>query len=301
MDKKINGLEVSNILYAELNKYLLKKQAIPRVVDLSIGPDFGGEMYAKMKEKNITSKTMIDFISIHFDEMTKEELEQYIININNDNTISGLMIQLPLPKHLQAEERRLLDLINPIKDVDGLTSLSAGRLSTGDHTLIPCTPRGIEMLLKAYDIDLEGKKVAIINRSNIVGKPLAELMLQNNATPIICHSKTNNLASITRTCDIVVAALNKQEHINSEFIKEGAIVIDVGVHKNEAGKTVGDVAFDDVYDKVSLITPSTGAVGPMTICMLAYNSAKSIYGEEVEEVLKQGIAKANQRIKTYNM
>ena len=107
MDKKINGLEVSNILYAELNKYLLKKQAIPRVVDLSIGHDFGGEMYAKMKEKNITSKTMIDFISVHFDEMTKEELEQYIININNDNTISGLMIQLPLPKHLQAEERRL--------------------------------------------------------------------------------------------------------------------------------------------------------------------------------------------------
>lgn len=302
MDKKINGLQVSSILYEELNKYLLKKQAIiPRVVDLSIGNDFGGKMYAKMKEKTITSKTIIDFISVHFDKMTKEELEQYIINVNHDNTISGIMIQLPLPDYLKREERRILDLISPEKDVDGLTSLSAGRLSMGDTTLIPCTPRGIEMLLKAYDIDLEGKKVAIINRSNIVGKPLAELMLKNNATPIICHSKTNDLASITKECDIVVAALNKQEYITDEFIKDRAIVIDVGVHKNKEGKTVGDVDFDSIYPKASLITPPTGAVGPMTICMLAYNSAKSVYGEEVEQVLKTGIEKAKQKIKTNDM
>lgn len=302
MDKKINGLQVSSILYEELNKYLLKKQAIiPRVVDLSIGNDFGGKMYAKMKEKTITSKTIIDFISVHFDKMTKEELEQYIINVNHDNTISGIMIQLPLPDYLKREERRILDLISPEKDVDGLTSLSAGRLSMGDTTLIPCTPRGIEMLLKAYDIDLEGKKVAIINRSNIVGKPLAELMLKNNATPIICHSKTNDLASITKECDIVVAALNKQEYITDEFIKDRAIVIDVGVHKNKEGKTVGDVDFDSIYPKASLITPPTGAVGPMTICMLAYNSAKSVYGEEVEQVLKIGIEKAKQKIKTNDM
>lgn len=302
MDKKINGLQVSSILYEELNKYLLKKQAIiPRVVDLSIGNDFGGKMYAKMKEKTITSKTIIDFISVHFDKMTKEELEQYIINVNHDSTISGIMIQLPLPDYLKREERRILDLISPEKDVDGLTSLSAGRLSMGDTTLIPCTPRGIEMLLKAYDIDLEGKKVAIINRSNIVGKPLAELMLKNNATPIICHSKTNDLASITKECDIVVAALNKQEYITDEFIKDRAIVIDVGVHKNKEGKTVGDVDFDSIYPKASLITPPTGAVGPMTICMLAYNSAKSVYGEEVEQVLKIGIEKAKQKIKTNDM
>lgn len=299
MDKRINGLYVSDILYEELNKYLFKKRKVlPRAVDLSIGNDFGGQMYAKMKEKNITSKTIINFMSVHFDEMPVEVLEQYITSINADKTITGMMIQLPLPENLKGEERRLLDMISPKKDVDGLTSLSAGKLSTGDTTLIPCTPRGIEMLLKAYDVPLEGKKVAIINRSNIVGKPLAELMLQNNATPIICHSKTQNLESITRDCDIVIAALNKQEYITEKFVKEGAVIIDVGVHKNKNGKTVGDVAFDKVYDKVSLITPPTGAVGPMTICMLAYNSAKSIHGEEVDEVLYNGIEKAKRLIKT---
>lgn len=299
MDKRINGLYVSDILYEELNKYLFKKRKVlPRVVDLSIGNDFGGQMYAKMKEKNITSKTIINFMSVHFDEMPIEVLEQYITSINADKTITGMMIQLPLPENLKGEERRVLDMISPKKDVDGLTSLSAGKLSTGDTTLIPCTPRGIEMLLKAYDVPLEGKKVAIINRSNIVGKPLAELMLQNNATPIICHSKTQNLESITRDCDIVIAALNKQEYITEKFVKEGAVIIDVGVHKNKNGKTVGDVAFDKVYDKVSLITPPTGAVGPMTICMLAYNSAKSIHGEEVDEVLYNGIEKAKRLIKT---
>lgn len=299
MDKRINGLYVSDILYEELNKYLFKKRKVlPRVVDLSIGNDFGGQMYAKMKEKNITSKTIINFMSVHFDEIPVEVLEQYITSINADKTITGMMIQLPLPENLKGEERRLLDMISPKKDVDGLTSLSAGKLSTGDTTLIPCTPRGIEMLLKAYDVPLEGKKVAIINRSNIVGKPLAELMLQNNATPIICHSKTQNLESITRDCDIVIAALNKQEYITEKFVKEGAVIIDVGVHKNKNGKTVGDVAFDKVYDKVSLITPPTGAVGPMTICMLAYNSAKSIHGEEVDEVLYNGIEKAKRLIKT---
>lgn len=299
MDKRINGLYVSDILYEELNKYLFKKRKVlPRVVDLSIGNDFGGQMYAKMKEKNITSKTIINFMSVHFDEMPVEVLEQYITSINADKTITGMMIQLPLPENLKGEERRVLDMISPKKDVDGLTSLSAGKLSTGDTTLIPCTPRGIEMLLKAYDVPLEGKKVAIINRSNIVGKPLAELMLQNNATPIICHSKTQNLESITRDCDIVIAALNKQEYITEKFVKEGAVIIDVGVHKNKNGKTVGDVAFDKVYDKVSLITPPTGAVGPMTICMLAYNSAKSIHGEEVDEVLYNGIEKAKRLIKT---
>lgn len=302
MNKKINGLQVSNVLYEELNKYLLMKQAIiPRVVDLSIGNDLGGQLYAKMKEKTITNKTIIDFMSVHFNEMSKEELEDYITRINADKTITGMMIQLPLPKNLKEAERRLLDMISSKKDVDGLTSLSAGKLSTGATTLIPCTPRGIETLLKAYDIDLEGKKVAIINRSNIVGKPLAELMLQNNATPIICHSKTKDLASITRDCDIVVAALNKQEFITADYIKDGAIVIDVGVHKNKDGKTVGDVAFDDVYNKVSLITPPTGAVGPMTICMLAYNSAKALHGREVDEVLENSIEKAKQLVKTNQM
>ena len=298
MDKKINGLQVSSILYEELRNYLVKRDKKVSVVDVSVGNDFGGQMYAKMKKKKIQKETGIDFHSVHFENPSVEEFEAYIKSLSENPKITGIMIQLPLSKSLQPYERRILDTISPQKDIDGLTTTSIGRLTLNEDALIPCTPHGIETLLKAYEVPLVGKKVAIINRSNIVGKPLAHLMLRNHATPIICHSKTTDLASITKDCDIVVAALNRQEYITRDFIKEGAIVIDVGVHKNQEGKTVGDIDFDDIYPQASLITPPTGAVGPMTICMLAYNSAKSVYGEEVDEVLEQGISKAKALIKS---
>ncbi len=298
MDKKINGLQVSSILYEELRNYLLKRDKKINVVDVSVGNDFGGKMYAKMKKKKIQKETGIDFQSVHFENPNLEEFASYIELLNEDPKITGIMIQLPLSKELEPYEREILDRISAQKDIDGLTTTSIGRLALNEDTLIPCTPHGIETLLKTYEVPLKGKTVAIINRSNIVGKPLAHLMLRNHATPIICHSKTTELESITKNCDIVVAALNKQEYITSDFIKEGAIVIDVGVHKNKEKKTVGDVDFESVYPKASLITPPTGAVGPMTICMLAYNSAKSVYGKEVDEVLEQGISKAKTMIKT---
>lgn len=292
MGKKISGIEVSKILYEELRNYLLTRENPIHVVDISIGDDFGGQMYSKMKQKKISKETGIDFDSIHFTDINKDKLESYLEMLSKDSEITGIMLQLPLPGTLKDYEREILDKISPTKDVDGLTTSSIGKLVLGEDTLIPCTPKGIETLLHAYDVPLEGKKVAIINRSNIVGKPLAHLMLQNNATPIICHSKTRDLKEVTRESDIVVAALNKQEAITADFIKEGAVVIDVGVHRNEEGKTVGDVDFASVYEKSSLNTPPTGGVGPMTICMLAYNSAKSVYGKEVDEVLQQGIEKA---------
>ena len=292
MGKKISGIEVSKILYEELRNYLLTRENPIHVVDISIGDDFGGQMYSKMKQKKISKETGIDFDSIHFTDINKDKLESYLEMLSKDSEITGIMLQLPLPGILKDYEREILDKISPTKDVDGLTTSSIGKLVLGEDTLIPCTPKGIETLLHAYEVPLEGKKVAIINRSNIVGKPLAHLMLQNNATPIICHSKTRDLKEVTRESDIVVAALNKQEAITADFIKEGAVVIDVGVHRNEEGKTVGDVDFASVYEKASLITPPTGGVGPMTICMLAYNSAKSVYGKEVDEVLQQGIEKA---------
>lgn len=292
MGKKISGIEVSKILYEELRNYLLTRENPIHVVDISIGDDFGGQMYSKMKQKKISKETGIDFDSIHFTDINKDKLESYLEMLSKDPEITGIMLQLPLPGTLKNYEREILDKISPTKDVDGLTTSSIGKLVLGEDTLIPCTPKGIETLLHAYEVPLEGKKVAIINRSNIVGKPLAHLMLQNNATPIICHSKTRDLKEVTRESDIVVAALNKQEAITADFIKEGAVVIDVGVHRNEEGKTVGDVDFASVYEKSSLITPPTGGVGPMTICMLAYNSAKSVYGKEVDEVLQQGIEKA---------
>ena len=248
-------------------------------------------MYSKMKNKTLTKETCIQYESIHFDKITYIELTNYIEKLNYNKDVTGIMIQLPLPDYLKEYEKQILDTINLTKDVDGLTSTSQALLKEGKDTLIPCTALGIETLLKSYNIPLEKKRIAIINRSNIVGIPLYYLMLRNNATPIICHSKTSNLKEITSQSDIVIVALNKKEYITKEYLKEGTIVIDIGTHKNELGKTVGDVNYQDVYEKVSLITPPTNAVGPMTICMLAYNSAKALYGKEVTILLKKTILK----------
>ncbi len=297
MNKNIDGSLVSEILYEELNKYLERKQQLPTVVDISIGEDFGGKIYSKRKEKIITSKTKIKFISKHFDRITYIELRDYIERLNKDTTVTGIMIQLPLPEKLKEKEREILDLIAPKKDIDGLTTTSIKELKEKKDTLIPCTALGIETLLKSYNVPLKNKKVAILNRSNIVGKPLEQLMIKENAFPIICHSQTKNLKEITKDCDIVIVAINKQEYITEEFIKDQTIVIDVGVHKNKEGKTVGDVDFKNIYQKVFLITPPTGAVGPMTICMFAYNSVKSIYGKEVNQIIEKGIKKAQEEIK----
>ena len=207
------------------------------------------------------------------------------------------MLQLPLPKYLKENEREILDTINPKKDIDGLTSESINNLMKNQNTLVPCTALGIETLLKAYDISLKDKKIAILNRSNIVGKPLEQLLRKEKAIPIVCHSKTKDLKEITKESDLVIVAINKQEYITKGFIKEKAIIIDVGVHKNKEGKIVGDVDFKDVYDKVSLITPPTGSVGPMTICMFAYNAAKCIYKGEIDKILKGGIERVKEELK----
>lgn len=296
IDKKLDGTKVSKILYEELRDYLNSKIISSRIIDISIGNDFGGEMYANMKKKKVELETGFSFESRHYSEISYDNLINAINEINNDPNICGLMIQLPLPKYLSANERDILEHISPLKDIDGLTSCSLGNLMVGNELFTPCTPKGIITLLKVYGIDIVGKNVCIINRSNIVGKPLEQLFLKENATTTICHSFTKNLKDITSKSDIVIAALNKQEIITSDYIKEGAVVIDVGVHKNEEGKTVGDVNFDDAYSKASYITPPVGGVGPMTICMLCYNSAISLYGNEVLEVLGKGIEKAKVKV-----
>ena len=297
MEKRIDGKTISKVLYQELKEYAQNQSKKPKIVDISIGEDFGSLMYAKMKKQTIERETGFEFISKHFESITREELINYVTELNNDENINGIMMQLPLPKDLRKFEREILDTINPSKDVDGLTTITAGKLFTNQNGFAPCTPLGIITLLKVYDIDLVGKNVVIINRSNIVGKPLEQLFLKENATTTVCHSKTKNLSDITKKADILVAGLNQQEYITEEYVKDNAIVIDVGVHKNNEGKTVGDVAFNSVYDKVELITPPTGAVGPMTITMLAYNSAKSLYGDEIDKVLEKGIEKAKELIK----
>ena len=298
MEKRMNGTLVSEVLYDELRAFLESKGDKPlRLVDISVGNDFGGEMYANMKKKKL--EKMVGYLveSRHFDSISYDDLVSEIESINNDNKIDGVMLQLPLSKELNDHERKILDHIDWRKDVDGLTTSSIGRLVVGEVSLEPCTPKGIITLLKVYGVDLVGKNVVIVNRSNIVGKPLEQLFLRENATTTICHSKTKNLSEVCSCADIVVTAMNKQEMVDSSYVKDGAIVIDVGVHKNSEGKTVGDVKFDDVYDKSSLITPPTGGVGPMTICMLAYNTAKAKYGNEVDTVLEKAIEKAKVLVK----
>ena len=296
VDKKMNGTLVSKVLYEELREYLKNKEKFPKIIDISIGDDFGGEMYANMKKKKVETETGFAFESRHYDNISYDELMSEIDSINSDKDVYGVMIQLPLPGELRSREREILDHISVFKDVDGLNSASLGKLMVGANSMVPCTPKGIIMLLKAYGVEISGKRVCIINRSNIVGKPLEQLFLMENATTTVCHSKTVELVDVVKDADIVVAALNKKEFIDSSYIKEGAIVIDVGVHRNDEGKTVGDVKYDDVYDKCSLITPPVGGVGPMTICMLGYNSAYSMYGDEVFEVLDRGIEKSKIKV-----
>lgn len=298
MEKRMNGTLVSEVLYDELRSFLDEKSDKPlQLIDISVGDDFGGEMYANMKKKKL--EKMVGYLveSRHYSSISFDEFVKVIEEINNDIHINGVMLQLPLSKELNDHERSILDHIDWRKDVDGLTTTSIGRLVVGEESLEPCTPKGIITLLKVYGVDIVGKKVVIINRSNIVGKPLEQLFLRENATTTICHSKTENLCGICKDADIIVAALNKQEMIDGSYVKDGAIVIDVGVHRNHEGKTVGDVKYDDVYEKSLLITPPTGGVGPMTICMLAYNTAKTKYGREIDEVLEKAIEKAKLLVK----
>lgn len=299
MEKKIDGTFVSNILYDELNSFLDEKNDSFRgkVKIISIGNDFGSQMYGKMKKKKLTEIMGYSVDAVHFDEISLEDLVNEIKGSNEDDSINGIMLQLPLPSYLSHYERVILDSIDPKKDVDGLTSFALGNLVVSSDTLESCTPKGIITLLKVYDVDLLGKNVCIINRSNIVGKPLLHMFLRENATPIVCHSKTKDLKSITRNADVLVVACNRQEMIDDDFIKEDAVVIDVGVHKNNEGKTIGDVNFDSCFEKSSLITPPVGGVGPMTICMLAYNAAKAKYGDEVDLILERGIERAKTLVK----
>lgn len=297
MNKDITTNKITKILYKELNNYLTTKYKIPYIINISIDNEYSNEVFSKMKEKTLSKETIIKYKNMHFNKITYQELIDYIKKLNNDKDITGITICLPLPDYLKEYEREILDTISPSKDIEGLTSTSLGLLLANQDTFIPCTALGIETLLKIYNITLEGKQVAIINRSNIIGKPLTNLMLRNDATPIICHSKTKNLQSIIKNCDIVIAALNKPEYITNEYLKDNAIVIDVGVHKNSHGQIVGDVNYKNVINKVSLITPPTNSIGPMTICMLAYNSTKAIYKEEITNLLEQAIYKAKIGIK----
>ncbi len=272
--QKIDGIEVSNavkeILKSAIEK-LNSEDVIPCLATVLVGDDPASATYVKNKHnacEKVGIKTKDHKLSA---DTTQKELDKIIDNLNNDKEVHGILVQLPLPKQLN--EFATITRISPIKDVDGLTPQNVGLLSMGKSILKPCTPSGIMEMFYYYKINLQGKNVVMINRSNLIGKPLYHLLLQNNATVVTCHSKTENLHEYCKNADVIITAVGDRAKfkLTSDMIKQDAIVIDVAISRHE-GKLVGDADYDDIIQKASWVTPVPGGVGPMTVAMLLKNT-----------------------------
>lgn len=238
-----------------------------------VGDDPASRVYVNNKKKKCAA---VGIKSLEFalpEGTTQEELLSLIERLNKDKTVNGILCQLPVPKHI--DEKAVIEAIAPEKDVDCFSNVNVGKLWTGEADFMPCTPAGIMAMLEEYKIPVASKNCVIVGRSNIVGKPLAALMLKADATVTVCHSKTKNLSEICKNADILVAAIGKAEFIKKDMVKEDAVVIDVGINRKENGKLCGDVDFEEVSQKASFITPVPGGCGPMTIAMLMKNTVKS--------------------------
>lgn len=274
----IDGKEISQKIKDELKQEIKTYMIKPCLAVVQIGNDPASDVYIKAKEK-ACNETGIYFKHIKFEETSREvEIINKIIELNNDEYVNGIVLQLPVPEKFNVE--KLINYIARNKDVDCLTDINVGKLVNNKNGMVPCTPQGVMELLKAYDIEISGKNVVIVGRSNLVGKPLMNLFLNKDATVTICHSKTNNLAEFTKNADILVAAVGKKHLITADMVKDGSVIIDIGISR-ESNKIYGDVDFDKVSKKVSYITPVPGGVGPMTVAMLLKN---------VNEIYKKSIA-----------
>ena len=252
---------------------LLKNGVEPCLAVIIVGDDPASRVYVNNKKKKCAA---VGIKSLEFAlpaQTTQRELLELIERLNQNSLVNGILCQLPLPEHI--DEKAVIEAIDPQKDVDCFCDVNVGKLWTGNAVFLPCTPAGVMEMLRQYNIEVSGKNCVIVGRSNIVGKPLAALMLQNNATVTVCHSKTGNLASVCRSADILVAAVGKAKFITADMVRENAVVIDVGINRDENGKLCGDVDFDAVKDKASFITPVPGGCGPMTIAMLMQNTVKA--------------------------
>ncbi|MDP9456088.1 MAG: bifunctional methylenetetrahydrofolate dehydrogenase/methenyltetrahydrofolate cyclohydrolase FolD [Actinomycetota bacterium] len=238
-----------------------------------VGEDPASVTYVRNKQSDCAEVGMETRAHRFPEDAAQEEIEAVVERLNEDGAVSGFFIQLPLPDHLDPQP--LLSRIRPDKDVDGLNPESAGRLVMGLPALMPCTPHGIVQLLQRYGVPLEGKEAVVLGRSNLVGKPMAQLLLRENATVTVCHSRTRNLAEGARRADVLIVALGRREMIGAEHVKEGAVVVDVGIHRRGGGGLVGDVRFEEVEPKASAITPVPGEVGPMTRAMLLFNALRA--------------------------
>jgi len=275
MGKVLNGKELAAKLNSELkNKINLDYQRTgvkPKLAAILVGDDPASKLYIRIKRKTC-AEIGIDSILINLNgEVTNAELFSKISELNKDSTVHGIILQLPLPVKFKPFTLEFIEKIDPLKDVDGLHPINKGKLFDYNEEIVPATPKGIITLLEYYNVELKGKHVVIINRSNLVGKPLIFMFLKRNATVTICHTSTSDLESHIKKADILVVAIGQPDFITKDKIKEGVVIIDVGTSRVN-GKTRGDVKFDDVFDKVSAITPNPGGVGPMTVSFLLQNT-----------------------------
>lgn len=269
----LDGRETKMKMLEDLKERINKLDRKLGLVVIQVGNDPASNVYVKNKEKMSTSLG-INFKHIKLEDNVKEEeLLKIIDELNEDEEVDGIIVQMPIPKHLNPHT--IQNRIKSSKDIDGLTDINMGKLAHGKEELVPCTPIGIMDLLKEYKIDIEGKCVTIVGRSDLVGKPLAALMLNNNATVILCHSKTKDLQKYTSMADILVVAIGKPKLIKQDFVKENSTVIDVGINRLEDGTLCGDVDFDSVKNKVKYITPVPGGVGQMTVAEIGSNVYKA--------------------------
>ncbi|MFR2364610.1 MAG: bifunctional methylenetetrahydrofolate dehydrogenase/methenyltetrahydrofolate cyclohydrolase FolD [Eubacterium sp.] len=277
MAKIIDGKAISAEIKEELKEKVAeyKKQGVEiTLAVVKVGNDPASAVYVRNKEKaceyvGITSRTLA-----LPEETTEEELLKVVNDLNEDKAVNGILVQLPLPKHI--DESKVLLAIDSNKDVDGFHPVNVGKMVIGEETFLPCTPAGIIEMLKRTDVEISGKECVVIGRSNIVGKPMSMLMLKENATVTIAHSRTKDLKEVTKRADILVAAIGKAKFVTADYVKEGAVIIDVGMDRDENGKLCGDVDFDSVSQVASAITPVPGGVGPMTVTMLLVNCLRSV-------------------------
>lgn len=277
MAKWIDGKQISAEIKEELKLKVadLKSRGIAGALAvIQVGNDPASCVYVKNKKKACEFIGIGSFSYELSEETTQSELLELIQKLNQDKAVNGILVQLPLPSHI--EEDTVIKAIAPEKDVDGFHPMSIGALTIGQKGFVSCTPAGIIQLLKRSDIQIAGKNCVVVGRSNIVGKPMALLMLRENATVTIAHSRTADLKAVCKTADILIVAIGKKEFIDASYIKEGAVVIDVGIHRDDQNKLCGDVKFDEVEPLCSAITPVPGGVGPMTIAMLMHNCVEAM-------------------------
>lgn len=277
MAQILDGKKLATTMQAKMQTEVAaikeKDGTVPGLVVILVGEDPASQIYVRNKEVAASKMGIYSKVDRRPETITEAELLALIEKYNHDEQFHGILVQLPLPAHI--DEEKVILAIDPKKDVDGFHPLNIGRLFTGDPVMIPCTPYGIMKLLAAYDISVAGKNAVVIGRSNIVGKPMAHLLLQENATVTIAHSKTQNLPEIAKKADILVAAVGVGHLVDESYVKEGAVVIDVGMNRDANNKLIGDVDFEAVKPIADFITPVPGGVGPMTITMLLYQTIKA--------------------------